>query len=289
MKKIIIYLLALAFVALSGSCRNDDLNESSIFDTSERQRNEFDQWILENYTYPYNIDLKYRMQDIEAPLKYTLAPADLESSKKLAKVVKFLWLDAYDEVMGVNFTRTHIPKIVQFIGSGAYDNQNTMVQGTAEGGMKVTLFSVNDFVLDPSVLNSRYFKTMHHEFAHILHQTRYYDVSFQKITESDYVLGDWYLTANSSVAYQKGFVSAYARHSANEDFVEIISIYVTNTPEYWSNLLTAAGSTGSAIILQKFEIVSNYLNDVWGIDIDELRSVVQRRSKELYLLDLDDL
>ena len=50
--------------------------------------------------------------------------------------------------------------------------------GTAEGGKKITLYEVNslDFEnVDIEVLNEYYFKTMHHEFAHILHQKRNYD------------------------------------------------------------------------------------------------------------------
>ena len=37
--------------------------------------------------------------------------------------------------------------------------------------------------VDIEVLNEYYFKTMHHEFAHILHQKRNYDPSFDRITE----------------------------------------------------------------------------------------------------------
>lgn len=50
-----------------------------------------------------------------------------------------------------------------------------MVLGTAEGGMKITLYNVNDInpdQIDINLLNDYYFQTMHHEFAHILHQTK---------------------------------------------------------------------------------------------------------------------
>lgn len=50
-----------------------------------------------------------------------------------------------------------------------------MVLGTAEGGMKITLYNVNDInpdKIDINLLNEYYFQTMHHEFAHILHQTK---------------------------------------------------------------------------------------------------------------------
>ena len=36
-----------------------------------------------NYTYPYNVDFKYRMQDIESDHKYNLVPADYDKSVAL--------------------------------------------------------------------------------------------------------------------------------------------------------------------------------------------------------------
>ena len=62
-----------------------------------------------------------------------------------------------------------------------------MVLGTAEGGMKITLYNVNDInpdKIDINLLNEYYFQTMHHEFAHILHQTKNYDPAFDRITEN---------------------------------------------------------------------------------------------------------
>lgn len=87
-----------------------------------------------------------------------------------------MWLEAYDEATGnPNFLRQYIPKTIHFIGSPAYEDNGTMVLGTAEGGMKITLYNVNDInpdQIDINLLNDYYFQTMHHEFAHILHQTK---------------------------------------------------------------------------------------------------------------------
>lgn len=50
-----------------------------------------------------------------------------------------------------------------------------MILGQAEGGMKVTLFRVNEIDknnLSVAQLNEYYFKTMHHEFTHILNQKK---------------------------------------------------------------------------------------------------------------------
>lgn len=160
--------------------------------------------------------------------------------------------------------------------------------GSAEDGMKVTLYGINDFTLNPQELNKSYFHVMHHEFAHILHQKKNFDTTFSQITEKDYIQGDWY-TRDLDVVRKMGFVTQYAGSSPNEDFVEIIATYVLNTAEDWEAIVNSGGEEGSKIILNKYEIVRKYMKDVWKIDMDELRSIVKRRESEISLLDLDNL
>ena len=286
MKTSLLYLYTFLLLLLGAGCSEDDLDSRSIFDTDTPERNEFDKWLLSNYTYPYNINFIYRMEDIETDMSYRLAPAELDKSIQLAKLVKYLWLEAYDEVAGIKFTRSYVPRTIHLIGSPAYESNGTIVLGTAEGGLKVTLYMVNSLQLNIDFLNYYYFKTMHHEFGHILHQTKNYPPEFQLISEADYVGGDWYAQAEY---YKKGFVSQYAMNVADDDFVENIAVYVTNTEEYWQSLLDAAGEEGRTILMQKFEIVKNYMKDTWNIDLQQLRDVVLRRAKDIDKLDLNKL
>ena len=265
------------------------------------EHNGFDEWLLANYTYPYNVDFKYRMQDIESDHKYNLVPADYDKSVALAKIIKHVWMEAYTELAGPAFLRSYVPKTFHLIGSPAYDSSGTKVLGTAEGGKKITLYEVNslDFEnVDIEVLNEYYFKTMHHEFAHILHQKRNYDPSFDRITEGKYVGFDWYFyvaeNGNSYLredadAWPEGFVTAYAMSEAREDFVENIAMYVTHDQAYWDNMLKVAGTAGAAIINQKFTIVYNYMLETWGINLDDLREIVLRRQQEIPELDLSTI
>lgn len=287
MKKILIYLMLAVAASLLWACDDDDPGNTSIFPEGPENLSQMDQWTLENYTYPYNIELKYRMEDIESDIKYDLVPATVEKSLMLAKIIKHVWLEAYDEVVGIDFTRTYVPKMLHFIGSAAYNNNNTIVLGTAEGGLKITLYQVNETTADIATLNSNYLRTMHHEFSHILHQTKNYDIAFDKITGSDYIGDDWSEGEynNQRLALSLGFITPYARKDANEDFVELIANYVTNTQATWDAWLNAAGATGRPILEEKFTIVRNYLKGSWNIDIDQLRAVVQRRSGELGNLD----
>lgn len=281
MKKYI-FMFALSLVALGGlsSCSEDDLDKESIFQDSKVKENDFDKWIYKNYTLPYNIKLMYRMQDIESNHKYSLAPAEYDKSVELAHIVKYAWLEAYDEVAGVDFTRRFVPKMLHFIGSAAYESNGTMILGTAEGGLKVTLYLVNNLQINRDFLNEYYFKTMHHEFAHILHQTKNYPTEYDLISEANYVSGDWYLVDDSE-AHQLGFVSPYAMSEPREDIAEVTSVYITKTPEEWAAILDDAGEDGAAIINQKLEIVKKYMLSSWNIDMDELRDCVQRRINDV--------
>ena len=103
-KQLIYFLLALTAVCL-GACNNDDEIDTahSIFSTEPVERNAFDDWLLDNYTYPYNIDFMYRMKDIESDHKYNLVPADYDKAVALSKIIKHVWMDAYVELAGIDF------------------------------------------------------------------------------------------------------------------------------------------------------------------------------------------
>jgi len=289
MKKIQLIILCALTVMIS-SCSEDALDSKSIFDTTSPDRNAFDTWILKNYTTPYNIDFKYRYDDKQTDNTYNLVPADYTKSIALAKLIKYLWIDSYEELTGKDFIRKYCPKMIQLIGSPAYNTQGSVVLGSAEGGLKITLYNVNMIDLgnlSVDQLNDWYFKTMHHEFAHILHQTKNYTTDFNLISK-DYQSSSW-VNLTDAKALQMGFISNYASSEPQEDFVEIISIYITHNNAYWNSLLSQAGTTGSDIILQKFAIVKDYLTTSWGIDIDKLRDIIQRRSGQTGTLDLTTL
>ena len=93
MKKYYIYILTAVLPILWGACNNgDDIDtKHSIFSTEPMEHNGFDEWLLANYTYPYNVDFKYRMQDIESDHKYNLVPADYDKSVALAKIIKHVY------------------------------------------------------------------------------------------------------------------------------------------------------------------------------------------------------
>ena len=291
-------MLMLALVMGLGfvSCSDNDPDEPTIFPVTSPQRDSLDLWLQKNYTSPYNIDFKYKMEDIESDYTYTLTPADSAKSAKLAIIIKYLWLDSYAEVLGPDFVKHNVTRVIHLIGSPAYNSNGTMVLGTAEGGLKVTLYMVNnltDAMLESyASMTQYYFHTMHHEFTHILNQKKPYDTSYNKITESGYVSGNWYQIQDSE-AHGKGFVTPYAMSEGLEDFAEMLSTYITYTPEQWQAILDDAQKVGGdeavAALNQKLNIVRNYMQDSWDVDIDVLRAAILRRGSELSSLDLEHL
>ena len=138
MKKQIIYsLLALTTVCLGACNNNDEIDTAnSIFSTEPLERNAFDYWLLDNYTYPYNIDFMYRMKDIESDHKYNLVPADYDKAVALSKIIKHVWMDAYVELAGMDFLRVYVPKTFHLIGSPATKVAVTWCSARQKAGRK---------------------------------------------------------------------------------------------------------------------------------------------------------
>ena len=89
----------------------------------------------------------------------------------------------------------------------------------------------------------------------------------------------------------RGFISDYAQHSDTEDFAEMMSMYVTNSKEQWDAWMEEAGESGSQLLQAKLEIVKNYMQDSWGINMDKLRDTILRRQADLTAgkVDLTDI
>ena len=259
--------------------------------------NDFDRWLEVNFLKPYNIEFKYRYALNESDMGFYTVPADVNSSIIYAHLVKYLCIDTYDEIAGVTFTRSYFPKMFFLIGTWEYRNNGSIVLGTAEAGKKIMLAGVNELplVLDyyegaelDDYLNTYYIKTIHHEFTHILNQTKAFSDSFKLITSATYVADACFDT--DEYWRGRGYITAYAQSEPREDFAELLSEYVTHNAAWWAEQISAASKEtaevrktdpsavdGASLIESKIDIVRNYMQDSWNIDIDELRDIVNRR------------
>ncbi len=295
MKYNIIKAFAVVCAVLSAvSCAKDELSDTSVISTSRTEENEFDRWLNVNFLTPYNISFKYRYELNESDLNYYTVPADYGCSVIAAHLVKYLCIESYDEVAGIDFTRSYFPKMFFLIGDFEYRNNGTIILGTAEGGKKILLSGINwihNSLGNAELMNTYYIKVIHHEFTHILNQTVDYPADFKEITGSGYVADSWSVEPYVTEYLKNGFISSYAQHSHQEDFAEMMSYYVTKTPEWWDAQLEAAGEPAAGYIRAKLDIVRTYLQENFSIDIDELRDVIIRRQEDVVngRLDLSDL
>lgn len=277
------------------ACETDEPDESvSVITIDKYEPNPFDLWLEENFVAPYNIAFKYRYEQIESDLNYYTVPANLEESIILAHLVKYTCCDLYDEVAGVEFTRSYFPKMFFLIGEWEYKNNGTIILGTAEGGKKILLSGVNYLKTYMSrgadAVNYYYLKTIHHEFTHILNQTVTIPNEYKFITGEDYVEDLWSESPYNEGYLTRGFISAYSQNSYTEDFAEMLSMYITNSPEQWEAWMTEAGDAAS-LIEAKLGIVRSYMQSGFGINIDDLRSALMRRQNEIFTgkVDLEDI
>lgn len=255
MKKIILKSLILASLSAGfTSCADDELGPT-IFPhlTEDLDENSatypLDKFLYDNYLTPYNMRFDYRLQDIESDMDYNLSPASYEKSVDMAVLIKYLWYDVYNKIVETStsenkdkfFLKRYGPKMIMLVGSSQYnETSHTEELGVAEGGVKISLMAVNRLNINNiDDMNYYYFRVMHHEFSHILHQSVLFSEDFGKISSGRYDAMNWQ-EKEELVARTQGFITPYASKDYNEDFVETIANYIVSTDEQWSAFLDQA-------------------------------------------------
>lgn len=320
---IFILLLSLLAGGMMWSCSKDELDPTSIFvDKSIEEMNAFDKWILDSLTIPYNMTYIYHYIDSETDYAYkAILPVETAKAWQLAKILKQTWMGTYTELSGEEFTKKYIPKTLLLLGGPMYKDDGKIVNGEAEGGVKITFTRVNELpttvgnALNQRLIGERngygILKTAFHEFTHLLTQTKNYQTEFPSISAKEYRGDDWDANdtggSSDTIALQSGFISKYARKNADEDIAEMFAIYVTRGKDNWDSSMKDAvaykadtsyvpnpvtgepermismkmDSTGYYIISKKMEYVRSYLQDSWSINLDTCRAVFEKRLNAL--------
>lgn len=230
------------------SC-SDELGES-IFDTQVKALDRtsytfpLDTFLVKNYQEPLNMQYLYKMRDISSDMDYNLVPCSYDKSIDFAVLCKYLWIDPYTKIYGKEeFLRQYAPRIIHLIGCPGYNpTDGTEKLGEAEGGKKITLMKGNE--LDPNDvdgLNEFFFKTMHHEFGHILHQNKLYPQTFRELSNGMYSPFNWQDTPDS-LALSRGFISPYSANGVDDDWVEILCNYLVKDTITWNKMLRTAAT-----------------------------------------------
>ncbi|WP_321515783.1 substrate import-associated zinc metallohydrolase lipoprotein [Marinifilum fragile] len=239
MKKLYILLFISSLMFSLSSCdKEDSLIDESVVVVEKGHQNDLDTWIYNNLTVPYNVEVKYKWDDTEIENKFHVTPPTIEKAQEFLEAYLNIWIKSYEEeaTAGGNpdFLKQYMPKLLVLVGSKQFNKDGSYTLGLAEGGRKVTIFDVNNFGVagydwdSPEVkLEKRKkavleaFHVVHHEFAHIMHQTKFYPLDFKEICKGDYT-GNW-IDVWSGDARLKGFITPYAMSEENEDFVETVA------------------------------------------------------------------
>ncbi|MFL5747329.1 MAG: putative zinc-binding metallopeptidase [Niastella sp.] len=277
-----IYLVVLALAIFASCKKGDDLGDVSQIpglggDTWAG--GPIDTWIRDSLTVPYNVTAKYKWDQGVLEFDKTLTPPKEEKIIPVLSSIKKVWIDNYVKEAGKSFMMKYIPKYFVLVGSASWNMDGTITLGTAEGGRQIMLYVLNDFrikgmtgyVPSDSFNIKQMFHTIEHEFGHILHQTVLYPEEWKRISVGDYI-SDWNNTTDSS-AHEKGFITMYAQSGPDEDFVEMISMMLTEGKGGYESIISSIKSpTGVSKLRQKEAIVVAYFKDVWGISFSSLQT-----------------
>ena len=290
MKKIRYYISALLLVAVTAmsltSCGEDKLGPTIFPDVDETldptsYTYQLDKFLKENYLDKYNLTFLYKMPDISTNMNYNLVPAEYSNSIDLAVLCKHLWFDVYDKIAGEDFLKIYGPRIILLIGSPAINpSSGTEIVGLAEGGIKISLFKVNSMDINNfQLMNELYFHTMHHEFTHILHQTKTYPTEFNTISVGRYDANNWQYRGQE--VHSLGFVTNYASMEYREDFAETIACYIVYTDAQWDRLMELAGR-GYATKASEDDLDAVYYSFYYYPDNDSEQEIVYIPENDVY-------
>ncbi|QMU30970.1 zinc-binding metallopeptidase [Adhaeribacter radiodurans] len=283
------FKLFLLFFALSflSACSEEDDPDTVLTDLGGETwtKGPLDNWLLENFVTPYNIEVKYRFDRYELALDKTLVPPQEDKIIPALETIKKTWIAPYEQVAGPNFIKRLSPKQFVLVGSPEYNTDGTITLGTAEGGRKIVLYQINSFDKANKAQLKLTLRIIHHEFGHILHQTIQYPPEFKSITPIytanwfDYPLAD---------ARSRGFITEYARNIPDDDFVEMIAIMMiegrTNFDAIINNIKmpdpsdptkTISNTRAQAALRQKEQIIVRYFKEAWNIDFYTLQTSAQ--------------
>jgi substrate import-associated zinc metallohydrolase lipoprotein len=100
-----------AILLMTGACKdpyNSELDESKLnFATNDRPASTpLDNWLFDNFTAPYNIEVKYRWDAGELDVNKTLVPPIPDRVFSIMNVVKDAWITPYMNEAGATFFQT---------------------------------------------------------------------------------------------------------------------------------------------------------------------------------------
>lgn len=276
----------MSLILVVTSCYEDEGVESPV-KTATPSTDPLDVVIQNTFIDKYGVAVRYKFIDRYVDQNKRVAPAKREVVEPMLNFLTQFWVEPFINVPnGRRFFESHVPAEVIFIGSPIFNDDGTVTLGVADAGARITLTEVNQIDINNQEWVFRQLGTIYHEFAHIVHQRYNLPTGFQEISPDGYTsLGSWYNLTDEE-ALQRGFVSPYATSTFNEDFAETVAFLLYDPAFYETyindepNCTTAecvARNEGRALIRSKYNSVLTHYDQVTGVDLLEVRAIIQDR------------
>jgi substrate import-associated zinc metallohydrolase lipoprotein len=231
--------------------------------------------------------IRYRFVDRYIGPTQRVAPPRLEVVQPMLDFIQKFWVDPFLEVQnGEAYFRAYVPSEVVLLGGFIYNDDGTVVLGTADAGAQITFTYVN--AIDPTdkEWEALQLQTVYHEFAHIVHQRNKLPADFEKISPAGYTSPGFWVSLSDEDALKRGFVSPYGTSSPNEDFAETVAFFLYN-PNFDSEFMTdesncltpecEARNAGRELVREKLTAIREHYVKVVGVDLQAVRNAIQAK------------
>ena len=287
-KSVLKQVFFLVFAVLVLGCANEEkIQNRDIFETGTVESTDpLDVYLKEEFRDPYDCVVYYKFVDRYIEPDRVAVPPIKSAVEPVMELVKAAWIAPYNlgADIGDEFMKRYFPGEIVLIGSPLYNGDGTITLGTADNGVRVTLTQVNSYGPQNTDWIVQTFRTLHHEFAHIIDQNFNFDSeSFFEISGDDYTSPGSWTAETIETAIARGMVTPYGTSQVGEDFAEIISYIITTDPVVFeATYITpevCAGddqacidrNIGRARIKMKYDRVVSYFQDDVGVDLLKVR------------------
>lgn len=304
----------LSFILSCVACSEDKLSENSVIDENKTQieSTELDNWILNNITKPYGIEVIYRWEKNSNADGVYIYPPKIEKVRAVLEAVKELGLDTYllKEVGGKDFLLGRLPiKLYLYGGGNPDENGVERLYNPQLTAAEMCIYNVNEF--EPTDFDKVFvlMRSVHHQLAKRLMQfvsydrDKFYAISGHRYTGTTEPIAAPLGYAKTgkerfgldNYANKRGFYTMLSFLSAEDDFAEIISSTLTSTPKEVYDAGVAASTPDTDVdpevnaryakeaeqaykeFIAKQTFVNEYVQKEWHINLKQMQVISVRR------------
>ena len=304
----------LSFILSCVACSEDKLSGNSVIDENKTQieATELDNWILNNITKPYGIEVIYRWEKNSNADGVYIYPPKIEKVRAVLEAVKELGLDTYllKEVGGKDFLLGRLPiKLYLYGGGNPDENGVERLYNPQLTAAEICIYNVNEF--EPTDFDKVFvlMRSVHHQLAKRLMQfvsydrDKFYAISGHRYTGTTEPIAAPLGYAKTgkerfgldNYANKRGFYTMLSFLSAEDDFAEIISSTLTSTPKEVYDAGVAASTPDTDVdpevnaryakeaeqaykeFIAKQTFVNEYVQKEWHINLKQMQVISVRR------------